>query len=137
MRFKYWKQIETRLLIHANLVITHQSIIEDAMHPRMRNNEKIFLCVILFMPSFPSSHFLSLLSLSLLFHLAISFCETAGLKMLFTQNTTVNYLCAIRHNTLRKSEAKEGGKEHGIGAERVTCEETQAKLTNSLHDPTE
>jgi len=69
----------------------------------MRNNEKIFLCAILFVhfslslpflsfsPSSPSLFFsfslpLSLsLSLSLLFHLAISFCETLSSEALLSK----------------------------------------------------
>lgn len=98
------------------------------MHRKIWNNESYFSVPFFF------AFLFSFFSFSLLFFVIPS-CNFI-LKLL-TQKCfyiikilSVNYLCAIRHTTSHQSEAKEGGKEHETGAERVICEETQAKLTN-------
>lgn len=140
LRFGYRKQIETRLSIYADLVIIRQSIIEDASAlGGCEITKDISPCYSFFaflFFSFSTPH-LSL-SLPLCYSiLQFHFAKLPAQKCFYTQNITVNYLCAIRHTTSRQSEAKEDGKGNETGAERVTCEEMQAKLTNSLHDPTE
>jgi len=90
-----------------------------------------FLCIFLFLflfslflPLPPLSFSLSLflflsLSLSLCyFILQFHFAKLSAQKR-FYQNTTVNYLCAIRHTT-----AQEGEKVHETRVERITCKET-------------